>query len=298
MAGGGPILYGDLLDRGHPLAAGLWWLWRAVPGVRTLGSVRSLAGPAVGAFGASVGGGPPPFGVTHKDVPGVGPVLLYDDGGTGSFVAPRISLSLTWPGQTFSVAGRAYLSGITNSEAQCLISSDGSTGVGGVQFRVSGTGTNVGVLNLVKRSTANVGSSTATVSAGQWFSFGLSRLSGSAYVFYLNGADAGGSGSDAVSFDLSKKDYLLGCGNNTSAGGSAGANERFQSGSMLGWLGVWGRVLTPGDFARLAAIDKAGWDTPASFYRRTSSPRRSGFSSSSPPVVDPLESVHMPGFGW
>ena len=200
-------------------------------GIRTGDNLKilDLCGKAHGSFGA---GSPTPTGV-YWDYDNNGYHLKLDTTGTGSLDSIMVNLGAAGATSTknHSVIAKIWLASI--GAQQTIYGS----GFGGFQFRVNTSNQ----LNLLCSGTADLGSSTTSLTSGAWYWVGVS-YDGSTSRFYLGGkADGTGSGSNTFSTSIN---YSIG-----NRGGPS-TSEGFSDGSKIGPVATFNRILSDEEFRR------------------------------------------------
>lgn len=238
-----------------PLAAGIAHAW--AQNVYGLG-VYDSAAIANGAFGVGSGG-------TTGNAWTVNArgdyTLNFSDNGTGTVASTVVTVgdssgSGAPSSSVFSIQARVRL-GSLGAAAQHIYSGGTSGAIG---FRIEPGG----AVGLTKTSTAAIGSSAVSLSAGADYDIGVS-YDGTTALFYVDGI-ASGSGSNAQSFALNSQHFL-------GSEDSAGSLERISNGSRIDYLCVWNRVRTPAEFK---AVRDNNWQIFAPLPRRIWAPTTAG----------------------
>lgn len=273
MASDGPILYGDPLDRGHPLNRGLAACYRPLPG-RGGGCLPDLTGRPPAAFA----GGP----TGSAGMPG-GTAAVAFDGSSGEAVG-AVPAGLTVANLTLFVWARfsgASLKG-------CVLKVGGTSsgvgvGIGNSAFESPG----VTILGLMEASRwlnsgVNIGDG--------WNSIGLTTGPTGAGNLWLNGASISSFSASGSDVNPTGSVYVGGYT-------ASGAENRHFPGSV-GEARVYARGLTAGEMAALHGQMTAGCPD---LYRRVPA-RRRGFTPTSPPPPPAGSSftaaVVGGGYGW
>ena len=213
---------GSRLLAGHPLAQGLLW-GTALP---------EGGGPVVVDLATGVLQTRLDIGHAWSLGP-TGPALRFDSAGTGraNSVALPLPATVRITAAPFTFVLRVWLAATgTNS----LLGSATTSAV--PALRVDGGNT----LSLLSQGSALLATSTGTVTAGRWYTLGVTYDPAGVARFYIDGGDVGG-GTSSTTFTTGQ----LHVGSNDATG------ENIQDGARLEWAYLWRRVLTP---AAMAAV--------------------------------------------
>lgn len=287
MPGGGPILYGQPVEWGHPLSRGLaaWWLPPPGPAGRTL---HDLCGRYPGTLvgGAAWGAGPPAGGpaVRLDGLSGYVDFGTFDPGGAAATIAASTRVDA-------AQSGSAPHYGITNVFGPDLWASGGGSGREFCLRVGDGGGNPMRAFALAKIGGTTVTASGPDLTAGRWYHLLLS-YTGASLTLYVDGRSVASASASGT----------LTAGAQVVAGASVWNGDVASSGRYLN-----GAVGDCSWFRRgLSAAEAWGWYDQwrrgyPDLLRRAPVTRRGGFAAG-PPPPPPANSfpaaVVGGGYGW